>query len=202
MKSYNSQAKRKTVITAITVISLSVIIVGLSLFFAIRSANGTPAGGDVQKPVEDNTNLEVNKPVESFTLPVASYTDLKEASIDKLVYMPSLNMWKTHNGVDFVAAEGAEVSAVFSGKVTKVEQNTLEGVTVTVEQNNGMIAVYKSLASASVSEGASVENGATIGVVGTMLSEKDVGIHVHLELKKDGKLVDPLEYLSVDSGNK
>ena len=199
MKSYNVQARRKTLVTAITVIALSIIIVGLSLFFAIKSANSLPAGGD---SVVGDTNVEANKPVESFSLPVSAYSEIKQASIDKLVYMPSLNMWKTHNGVDFVSTDGAEVTAIYSGKVTKVEQNTLEGVSVTVEQNNGMIAVYKSLASATVSEGASVENGSVIGVVGTMLSEKEVGVHVHLELKSEGKFVDPLEYLSVDNGNK
>ncbi|MFR6641535.1 MAG: hypothetical protein ACLUSP_09615 [Christensenellales bacterium] len=40
----------------------------------------------------------------TYSLPVADGT-LRAASIDSLTYMPSLNMWKTHNGVDFAASE-------------------------------------------------------------------------------------------------
>ena len=41
-----------------------------------------------------------------------------------------------------------------------------------------------------------------MGIVGTMLSESDLGTHLHLELKKDGKYVDPAEFINVVSDNK
>ena len=146
--------------------------------------------------------LEVSKPTEEFSLPSSEYTVLKDASIDKLVYMPSLNMWKTHNGIDIAMAKDSAVKSVYSGKVKKVEQSTLEGVVVTVELSNGMVAVYKSLSSASVKEGDKVANGATIGIVGTMLSENDAGTHLHLELKKDGNYVNPTDYIDFINDNK
>ena len=198
MKTYNSSSimRKKNVITIVTVLSLSALVIGLSVFFAVSSnkneQSNTPTG-DV---------IDVVKPIETYRLPVSSYTLVKEASIDKLVYMPSLNMWKTHNGVDFAVDEGASVNAVFSGTVKSVEQSTLEGVTVTVEQANGMTAIYKSLLESVVKVGDKVENGSKIGTAGTMLSENDIGVHLHLELKADGKYVDPLEYIDVSGSVK
>ncbi|MBO5223585.1 MAG: M23 family metallopeptidase [Clostridia bacterium] len=193
MKSYNSKLNKKNVLSVVAVLVFAVAVIGITIGFA-TSAN--------QSQNADAPVLDVTKPVETFSLPSEKYTVLKEASVDKLVYMSSLNMWKTHNGIDLGLEENAQVKSVFSGKVKKVEQSTLEGVVVTVELSNGMTAIYKSLSSASVKEGDKIENGAVVGIVGTMLSESDLGTHLHLELKKDGKYVDPAEFINVVSDNK
>lgn len=198
MKTYNSSSsmRKKNVVTVVAVLSLSALVIGLSIFFAVSSSKNEQSN----TPTVDV--IDVVKPVEAYSVPVSSYTIVKEASIDKLVYMPSLNMWKTHNGVDFAVSEASQVGAVFSGTVKSVEQSTLEGVTVTVEQANGMTAIYKSLSESAVKVGDKVENGSLIGLAGTMLSENDIGVHLHLELKKDGKYVNPLEYIDVSGSVK
>lgn len=193
MKSYNSKLNKKNIASIIALLVFAVAVVGITIGFA-STANKAQ---NVDAPV-----LDVNKPVETFSLPASEYTVLKDASIDKLVYMPSLNMWKTHNGIDIGVKENTEIKSVFSGKVAKVEQSALEGVVVTVDLSNGMIAVYKSLASTSLKEGDKIDNGAVVGVAGTMLSESDLGVHLHLELKKDGKYVNPAEFISIVSDNK
>ena len=157
----------------------------------------------VDKPVVDEPTikdpvLDTGSTVQSFSLPVENASVIREAAIDKLVYMPSLNMWKTHAGVDFSATENAPVKAIASGKVESVEETTLEGVVVTISHEDGLVSVYKSLASASVSAGDSVLQGTTIGVAGTMLTEKTDGVHVHLEMTLNGELVDPLLYLDAE----
>lgn len=193
MKSYSSKVNKKNIVSLVAVLVFAVAVIGITIGFA-SSANKAQ---DVDAPV-----LEVVKPAEEFSLPADKYTVARDASVDKLVYMSSLNMWKTHNGIDLAMDENAQVKSVFSGKVTKVEQSTLEGVVVTVELSNGMTAIYKSLASTTLKEGDKIENGAVVGVVGTMLSESDLGTHLHLELKKDGKFVDPASYINVSSDNK
>lgn len=192
MKRYKS-VNRKNIISLVAVLAFSIAVIGLTVGFATNANTSKSADAPV---------LEVSKPTEEFSLPSSEYTVLKDASIDKLVYMPSLNMWKTHNGIDIAMAKDSEVKSVYSGKVKKVEQSTLEGVVVTVELSNGMVAVYKSLSSASVKEGDKVANGATIGIVGTMLSENDAGTHLHLELKKDGNYVNPTDYIDFINDNK
>ncbi len=193
MKSYNSKLTKKNIASMVALLVFAVAVIGITIGFA-SSANKAK---EVDSPV-----LETNKPVESFSLPASEYTVLKEASVDKLVYMPSLNMWKTHNGIDLGVKENTEIKSVFSGKVVKVEQSTLEGVVVTVNLSNGMTAIYKSLASTTLKEGDKIDNGAVVGIAGTMLSESDMGTHLHLELKKDGKYVDPVEFINIVSSNK
>lgn len=193
MKTYNSRTPitKKSLITLLSVLVLTITVITLTVVFAL---NSDQRANQNVGPIE-----EANKPTEQFSIPTSEYTVIKEASIDKLVYMPSLNMWKTHNGVDFGVKEKSPINSVYSGKVEKVETSTLEGVVVTVKLNNGMTAIYKSLSSASVKVGDSVANGAQIGVAGTMLSESDLGVHLHLELKKDGKFVNPLEFIDTAS---
>ncbi|MDR0426663.1 MAG: M23 family metallopeptidase [Clostridiales bacterium] len=123
---------------------------------------------------------------------------IREAALDKLVHMPSLNMWKTHNGVDFAASEGGKVVAVTDGKVIGVQSTTLEGVVVTVEHKDGLVSVYKSLSEAAVAEGDVVTGGQEIGTVGTMMTEASDGIHLHLEMLLKGEHVNPLTYLDTE----
>ena len=193
MRTYNSRSPitKKSMITLLSVVLLTVAIITMTVIFAV---DANQKSNQTAGPIE-----ETNKPIEQFSAPVGDYTVIKEASIDKLVYMPSLNMWKTHNGVDFGAKENSAVLAVYSGKVEKVENSTLEGVVVTIKLNNGMTAIYKSLSQASVKVGDIVTNGNQIGVVGTMLSENDLGTHLHLELKKNGKFVNPLEFIDTST---
>jgi murein DD-endopeptidase MepM/ murein hydrolase activator NlpD len=194
MKTNNSSQRTKNVITTAGVFLAAALVIVLSIVFALNASTTIES----VEPV--NT---VSKPVvEKYSIPVENYTLGKAASIDKLVYMPSLNMWKTHNGVDFAAAEGSKVNAAYSGKVTAVETSALDGTTVTVSQSDGLTAIYKSLSSSSVKVGDKVANGAQIGVVGTMISETEAGAHLHFELKKDGKFVDPLDYIDVEGAAK
>lgn len=91
---------------------------------------------------------------------------------------------------------GSVVKAVYDGKVVKVETTTLEGGVVTIEQTDGLIAVYKSLSEIKVKEGDNVKSGDEIGKVDSvMIIESADGAHLHLEMKKSGEYVDPMAYL-------
>lgn len=201
MKTYSSresEAKnRKTLIYAIVgVVSLIVLAVTVTVAAVVSNRDGGPV---TEKPSQAEQVEPVAKPDPvTFALPIAGGTISRAASIDSLTYMPSLNMWKTHNGVDFAASEGAAVCAIADGTVASVEVTTLEGTVVTVNHADGITSVYKSLGSASVEAGAKVAKGDAIGVAGTMLTESSDGVHVHLEMRRAGALVDPLEYVDVE----
>ena len=155
-------------------------------------------GGNVELPDENPPVVDTDTEKMKFGLPVENGTVIREAALDTLVYMPSLNMWKSHNGVDFAAAENAPVLAVADGKVVSVEETTLEGVVVSIEHKDGIVSVYKSLSSASVKAGDEVTLGTAIGVAGTMLTEASDNVHVHLEMTVNGEIVNPLEYVDAE----
>lgn len=168
----------------------SVVVIALIVALAVLS--GSPSSG------KDNTGLVTTRPTE-YVLPFNDYTVVRKASIDELVYMPSINMWKTHNGVDFTADGDEKVKVMADGVVKSAEQSSLEGWVIAVDHGDGIISYYKSLESALVKAGDSVKAGDEIGTAGVMITESDVGKHVHIEMTKGGKIVDPLDYLDTDS---
>ena len=88
--------------------------------------------------------------------------------------------------------------AVFDGKITKIENSMMNGTVIYVEVSDNLTVVYKGLASdVKVKEGDKVKKGQELGKVTTMLSEKADGVHLHLELVKDKKLINPTEYFSI-----
>ena len=212
MKTYSGSGKaknpKKTKLLYWMVAAASVIVIALSVTLAIVfSRTDVPVvappvdeGGNVEKPEEKPPVIDTDTDTDEikFGLPVEKGTVIREAALDTLVYMPSLNMWKSHNGVDFAAAENAPVLAVADGKVVSVEETTLEGIVVSIEHKDGIVSVYKSLSSASVKAGDEVTLGSSIGVAGTMLTEASDNVHVHLEMTVNGEIVNPLEYIDAE----
>ena len=100
--------------------------------------------------------------------------------------------------IDFVG-EG-DVVSVLDGTVTDVEKTTMDGNVVTVTHADGYVSIYKSLGSnIAVKKGDAVKAGDKLGVTSSsMMSELKTGSHLHFELKKDGKHVDPSTLLPID----
>ena len=212
MKTYSGSERakdeKKNKIIAWVVAIVSVLVIAATITLAVVFTGGNadvPIDAPIDEPSDQPTDNPVTPPLKDadaevmeFGLPIENGSVIRESSLASLVYMPSLNMWKTHNGVDFAATENAPVLAVADGKVTGVEQTTLEGVVVTVDHGEGIVSVYKSLASASVKPGDEIKLGAEIGKAGTMLTESSDGFHVHLEMTVNGTLTDPLEYVGTE----
>lgn len=105
----------------------------------------------------------------------------------------TMNDWRVHNGVDFSAEEGQEVKAVQSGAVLAVYNSSLWGTIVEIDHGAGIVVRYCGLsADTTVSANDVVEAGQTIGYVSAIPVEAADGIHLHLEVTKDGAIVDPL----------
>lgn len=189
--------KKKILYTVISVVAILMVALAitLSVVFGTMSNNNS----NVVKPDDKDKPDDKNPPIEKtvYYAPISG-TVTKEAYIDELVYMESLNMWKVHMGVDISANEGDKVLSVADGKVTNIEKTTLEGVVVTIEHKDGVVSVYKSLTEATVEVGDSVSGGAEIGVVGTMMIEKNEGMHLHLEMYVNGDAVNPLDYVDLE----
>ena len=117
----------------------------------------------------------------------------KEAAL--VQYGSSFN---PHTGVDFARKDGKpfDVLAALSGTVQSVETNPLNGQEVRIAHDNGTETIYQSLGEVKVKEGDKVSQGDVLGTAGRNKVEKDSGIHLHFEVKKDGDVVNPQEQLS------
>ena len=113
---------------------------------------------------------------------------------ETLVYSATLGDWRTHNGVDIVCTVGTEVRSMGNGVVTDISDEGLTGMTVTVEHEGGYTAVYANLDSdVPLKNGDNVKTGDVVGKVGkTMVTEVGEQEHLHLEVMKNGKLIDPM----------
>lgn len=136
-----------------------------------------------------------------FQNPVATSVVVRDYSEEEFVNYVSLGFFATHRAVDFSGEAGTKVFAVAKGKVVSVQTTSNLGTVVVIEHDDGFKSSYASLDSnVNVSVGQTVKMGAQIGTMSnSMLDEAELGVHLHFELFKDGKLVDPNLYLNLSN---
>ncbi|MBD5132806.1 MAG: M23 family metallopeptidase [Clostridiales bacterium] len=203
MKTYQSKTKesrknffkRHKYAIAITISSLVIIAaIVLTVVFTLPQKQpivDTPTPDDPTPPITDvGTEPSMYAPMSGATLGL-DYAD------DRLVKWDTLELWKWHPAMDFVG-EG-DVVAVLDGTVTDIEKTALDGNVVTITHDNGYVSIYKSLAAdMPIKVGDTVKAGDKIGSTSTsMMSELNTGAHLHFELKKDGKYVNPASVLPI-----
>ena len=220
MRSFFLKVKHffKRNIYPITVSVCTVLILGIVSVSAYNSIKGVNekqnTNIETSKPNDDvivdtgtseedkDDNQEVIKPTVSvqpiiFDLPFEKAVITKQYAEKSLLYDSTTKLWCTHQAVDFECKEGMKVQAVYGGKIEKIENSMMYGTIVYLKVSDELTVVYKGLSSnLLVKEGDKIEKGAGIGYVTSFLAEKADGIHLHLELLKNNKLIDPSEYFS------
>ncbi len=98
-----------------------------------------------------------------------------------------------HAGVDFAGKEGSDVIAVASGVVTWASDRYGYGKLVEINHGNGYKTRYAHGAELKVKLGDVVRKGDVVAAMGS--SGRSTGPHVHFEVFKNGRTVDPAAYL-------
>ncbi|KMJ60420.1 peptidase M23 [Bacillus sp. LL01] len=101
---------------------------------------------------------------------------------------------KMHKGIDIARPSDRTIKAADNGVVESAGWDGGYGNKIVINHQNGMKTTYAHLDSMSVSVGETVSRGSKIGVMGT--TGQSTGIHLHFEVHQDGKLKDPMQYLS------
>jgi murein DD-endopeptidase MepM/ murein hydrolase activator NlpD len=105
---------------------------------------------------------------------------------------PLKGIIKHHNGID-LASPVREVIATASGVILKTGFENGLGNFVVIDHQNSYQTTYGHLSKISVVNGQRVMITETIGMVGS--TGASTGNHVHYEIRKNGVLCNPLEYL-------
>ncbi|MGC8798448.1 MAG: peptidoglycan DD-metalloendopeptidase family protein [candidate division WOR-3 bacterium] len=110
-------------------------------------------------------------------------------------FHPILRVVRPHQGVDYVAPRGTPVSAIADGVVTMAGWNGGYGKMVEIRHSGGLTSRYGHLSGygPGIKVGRSVRQGATVGYVGA--TGLATGPHLHFEIRKDGKPVNPLKVI-------
>ena len=121
----------------------------------------------------------------------------RDYAIETLSYDVTMKDWRTHDGIDILAGQGEVVRSAADGKVESITKDDLYGTTVVINHGMGIKSTYSNLAETpTVKEGDSVKAGDVIGSVGsTAICEVSQGSHIHVAMSKDGKSVNPTNYL-------
>jgi murein DD-endopeptidase MepM/ murein hydrolase activator NlpD len=99
----------------------------------------------------------------------------------------------SHSGIDFAATSGTLIRSTAPGVVDDVYKDAYFGLMVTIKHGYGFSTRYGHCLQVLVAKGDHVERGQTIALVGN--TGRSSAPHLHYEILKEGKNVDPMEYI-------
>lgn len=155
---------------------------------------------NIEKDVVEEVKVEDKKenPVEVFALiyPVDGEIGMSY-SPEELIYSKTLKEWTVHNGVDILAKRGTPVVSSENGKVESITETADKGIQIIVTHDNDYKTIYSNLSSKDmVKVGDIVQKGQVISGVGNTSSfEYYEPEHLHFEIEKNGKKINPLDVL-------
>ena len=148
---------------------------------------------------EPEPQPEITEPAELLPQVVSPLdgTTVTVFSMTELLYDTTMADWRTHDGIDVQAEEGAAVKTAAGGTVQSVTDDELMGTTVVIDHEGGYSTRYSSLQKdVPVTAGQQVVAGEVIGRVGTTsAAESQMGPHLHFSVSRDGAVIDPRDYV-------
>lgn len=158
-----------------------------------KNPNALKIGDKLEIP--DSTNS--SRLVLAYNEPSRSVANIKSQFMWPIVgTITSRYGWRAsgfHHGVDIAGDVGDPVKAAAAGKVVFADYRAVYGRTVILQHPDGHETWYAHLQNISVKLGSQVAKGQVIGTVGT--TGRTTGPHLHFEVKKDSRNIDPLTYL-------
>ena len=128
----------------------------------------------------------------TFIFPVATHSYISSRFGERI--HPITGELKNHNGMDIAANSGTAVYAADGGKVVLAEWYGGYGNCIMIEHGNGYKTLYGHLSYIGVKNGQYVNQGDTIGQVGS--TGNSTGPHLHFEVYSNGSRIDPEQFYS------
>ncbi|BBW97851.1 M23 family metallopeptidase [Geobacillus sp. FSL W8-0032] len=200
--------RKRWVFPAIYLSSAALIVAG-ALWFQLGKDENTGKDNVAENGAaqQENPAVPVNETVENIAMPVLDpnavqvktpfYDDDASEQEQEAALVFYDHTYHPNQGIDLARQDGKtfDVTAALSGTVAKAEKDPILGYVVEINHEQGVTTVYQSLADVKVEAGDTVKQGEVIGKAGQSEFNKEAGIHVHFEIRKDGKPVNPIEYI-------
>lgn len=155
----------------------------------IKSINNKAINADQEMLTTSIVNKNDTKNVNNFVLkkPV-------KGGITTSGFGDTISRTPSHNGHDWAVNTGTKVRAAAEGVVELAYFSESYGYNILINHNNGFKTRYAHLSEVKVSKGEKVEQSQVIALSGS--TGFSTGPHLHFEVVKDGKRVNPIEYVS------
>ena len=108
---------------------------------------------------------------------------------------PITNKYSLHTGTDFSAVVGTQIKSAISGTVIEVKKSNVSFGNYVRVKNADIVTTYAHCSTIKVNEGDKVKQGDIIALSGN--TGKSSGPHLHFEITKDGRYVDPEKVIYV-----
>lgn len=105
---------------------------------------------------------------------------------------------RVHQGIDLRAPGGSSIYPIAPGIVTAVRPDPKGGNTVNVKHSNNVTSYYAHMGTINVHVNDQVNKNTVLGTVGASGNAKGFP-HLHLQVWRDGSLIDPASVISVPS---
>lgn len=112
---------------------------------------------------------------------------------------PITNKYSLHTGTDFAAVVGTQIKSAISGTVVEVKESNVSFGNYVRVKNADIITTYAHCSTLKVKEGDKVKQGDIIALSGN--TGKSSGPHLHFEITKEGRYVDPEKVIYVPNEN-
>jgi len=184
----------------VTATGLTPLADSLSESFYVHSAASTSEtlmlmAGSVEANFEEVFRIlrERRDSVPPLSLPLHGMSYVQTGASVGMKFNPVYKLPVQHDGLDLVAPQGAPVYAVADGTVFQVERSRKGlGNTVEIDHGNGYVTRYCLMGDITVVRGRRVKRDQQIGTVG--ISPTLPAPHLHFEVLRRGKPVDPVNY--------
>ncbi len=156
-------------------------------------------GGSGDEEFSDSGNSKLSPTAETGN---ASGTIKKNERLESLylstpisgAVLLGFNMNKQHYGIDIAAPKNTPVKATADGFIIGSDWTLETGNTIVIQHENNMVSFYKHNSSNLKKVGDKVKAGEAVAIIGNT-GEQTTGPHLHFEIWKDGKPVNPAEYI-------
>jgi len=148
-------------------------------------------------PVVKEENEEVVlKPYTSEKVEISKKFYEKDASDEEkeksLIFYKDTYM--QNSGVLYNSSESFDVVSILNGTVIDVKKDEILGNVVEIKHSNNIISTYEGLSEVNVSKNQTVNAGTVIGKSGKLELGEQLENALLIEIIKDGKHVNPLNY--------
>ena len=142
--------------------------------------------GEQHKKEEEENSLAMINNIKIANLPITGTITSRFGERSRL-------RSSTHTGLDISTKSGTPIKVVADGTVISAEYSGAYGNLVKIDHGNGVETWYAHTSKMYVSKGQAVSAGEVIAAVGS--TGNSTGAHLHLEIRINGTVVNPQNYI-------
>ena len=190
-----------TSISLVFVICVGLVISNSNASTVSKTSNNSVDVAESIKNSEENSSSQiqveekirmpftVNAKISRYFFDSSDSIDIKSQALINYdnKFVPSIGVDYTFNNESFTVVNA------FSGTVVEKVNDSLYGLSIIIENQDGLRAHYCGLSNVSVMVNDKIDNGQTIGKSGTSIINANLGNHLHFAIELKDKFVNPLK---------